>query len=92
MACGVGRCRGGRDLSDDYGDALAAEITAECTCNNVSNKSKGVQKDPTKWVEEGFKLSKKRPLIPGQVTGTQEMPLRLPEKIANRMSAGVRRI
>ncbi len=69
---------GGRDLSDANLTRTAAEITTEYLTMLVTNPK--VQKGPTKWVEEGFKLSKSAVYTFGPVTGTQEMPLRLPEK------------
>jgi hypothetical protein len=68
----------GRDLSDAYVTRAAAEITAEYLTMLVTNQK--IQKDPRKWVEEGFKLSKTAVYTFGPATGTQEMPLNLPEK------------
>jgi hypothetical protein len=68
----------GTDLSDAYVTRTAAEITAEYLAASGGNPK--TPKDPRRWVEEGFKLAKSAVYTFGPVTGSKEMPLRLPEK------------
>jgi hypothetical protein len=67
----------GTDMSDANVTRMAAEIAAEYL-TMLGGKTK-TPTDPKKWVEEGFKLSKRAVYTFGPVAGTKEMPLRLPE-------------
>ena len=69
---------GGTDLSEGYVTRTAAEITAEYLAASGGNPK--TPKEPRKWVEEGSKLARSAVYTFGPVTGTKEMPLRLPEK------------
>jgi hypothetical protein len=68
----------GTDLSDAYVTRMAAEITNEYTATFGSNPK--TPKDPKKWIDEGFKLAKSVVYSFGPITGSVEMPLKLPVK------------
>jgi hypothetical protein len=68
----------GFDQSDAYVTRTAAEISADYAA--VVGPNPKNFKDPKKWMGEGFKLAKSVVYTFGPGTGTQEMPLKLPEK------------
>jgi hypothetical protein len=68
----------GTDMSDAYVTRTAAEISAEYIA--VFGPHPKTPKEPKQWVMEGFKLARKAVYTFGPVTGTKEIPLKLPEK------------
>lgn len=65
----------GNDTSDAYVTRMASEIEVEYVAQAGTNPK--TPKEPSKWVEESFKLDKSLVYSFGPVTGTKEMPLKL---------------
>ncbi|MBZ5606196.1 MAG: S1/P1 nuclease [Acidobacteriia bacterium] len=62
----------GRDVSDSYVTKYAAEAVA------AHPRPKKIEKDPKKWIKEGFELAKSDVYTFGNETGSRDYPLRLP--------------
>lgn len=67
----------GSDTSDAYVTRMAAEITADYAASAGPNPK--LVREPKQWVAESVKLDKSLVYTFGPVTGTREMPLKLPE-------------
>jgi hypothetical protein len=63
----------GNDTSDAYVTRYAAEVTAEYRA------PAHIEKNPKKWIEEGFKVDKTDVYTFGLETGTREHPIPLPD-------------
>ncbi len=62
----------GRDVSDEYVTKYAAEAAA------AHPARKRLEKNPKKWIAEGFELAKSQVYTFGLETGSREHPLHLP--------------
>jgi hypothetical protein len=69
---------GGSDLSDDYINHFASEITAELVKPRGAHPR--VSRDPRRWVREGFDLARSEVYTFGPETGTRERPIVLMEE------------
>jgi hypothetical protein len=68
----------GSDLSNEYINHFAAEITAEFVKRRGAHPR--VSKDPRRWIREGFELAKREVYTFGPETGTREHPIVLMEE------------
>jgi hypothetical protein len=70
----------GTDASNEYVNRYASEVTAEFAAKLPEERRGGprAERDPKKWVEEGFELAQREVYTFGPETGTREHPLVLP--------------